>query len=46
MKGNKPDFHNAMPSEKAKEYYDKLIERLKQIYKPEKIKGNKTILMA
>ncbi|CAH0731937.1 unnamed protein product, partial [Brenthis ino] len=37
-KGNKPDFHNAMPAEKAKEFYDKLIERLKQIYKPEKIK--------
>ncbi|XP_050354901.1 D-aminoacyl-tRNA deacylase 1 isoform X2 [Nymphalis io] len=37
-KGNKPDFHNAMPSEKSKEFYDKFIELLRNSYKPEKIK--------
>ena len=24
LKGNKPDFHNAMEAEKSKEFYDEL----------------------
>ncbi|CAH2095263.1 unnamed protein product [Euphydryas editha] len=37
-KGNKPDFHCAMPSEKSKEFYENFVQLLKDSYKPEKIK--------
>ncbi|XP_039759964.1 D-aminoacyl-tRNA deacylase 1 isoform X1 [Pararge aegeria] len=37
-KGNKPDFHLAMPSEHSKEFYENFIEMLRSKYKPEKVK--------
>ncbi|KAJ0172273.1 hypothetical protein K1T71_012246 [Dendrolimus kikuchii] len=37
-KGNKPDFHNAMPGDKSKEFYESFLQLLKDSYKPEKIK--------
>ncbi|XP_026497326.1 D-aminoacyl-tRNA deacylase 1 [Vanessa tameamea] len=37
-KGNKPDFHHAMPSQESKEFYDKFIQLLRNSYKPEKVK--------
>ncbi|GBP59424.1 D-aminoacyl-tRNA deacylase 1 [Eumeta japonica] len=38
LKGNKPDFHNAMPGEAAKQFYEEFLELLKKSYKAEKIK--------
>ncbi|KAF9645084.1 D-tyrosyl-tRNA deacylase [Thelephora ganbajun] len=40
-KGNKPDFHRAMGSEKSKEMYALFLERMGKLYKPEKIKDGK-----
>ncbi|GFO07399.1 D-tyrosyl-tRNA(tyr) deacylase [Plakobranchus ocellatus] len=37
LKGNKPDFREAMVSEKSKAFYGKFLEALKSQYKPEKI---------
>ncbi|KAL0687652.1 hypothetical protein Bca4012_087329 [Brassica carinata] len=43
MKGNKPDFHVAMPPEKAKPFYASLVERFQKAYnKPDAVKGIKT----
>lgn len=39
LKGNKPDFHSAMPAEKAQPFYNNILEQLRQAYKPELIKG-------
>lgn len=39
LKGNKPDFHVAMPPDKAKLFYDSLVERFKKSYDPDAIKG-------
>lgn len=39
LKGNKPDFHLAMPSELAQPFYDSILEDLRSSYKPELIKG-------
>ncbi|KAG5413374.1 hypothetical protein IGI04_000941 [Brassica rapa subsp. trilocularis] len=38
MKGNKPDFHVAMPPEKAKPFYASLVERFQKAYKPDAVK--------
>lgn len=38
LKGNKPDFHHAMSGEKAKDLYDKLLEKLGRDYDATKIK--------
>lgn len=38
LKGNKPDFHHAMSGEKAKELYNKLLQKLGTDYDPSKIK--------
>lgn len=44
MKGNKPDFHVAMPPEKAKPFYASLVERFQKAYnKPDAVKGIKTL---
>jgi len=44
MKGNKPDFHVAMPPEKAKPFYASLIERFQKAYnKPDAVKGIETL---
>lgn len=39
LKGNKPDFHLAMPSELAQPFYDSIVENMRSSYKPELIKG-------
>lgn len=39
LKGNKPDFHAAMPSELAQPFYDGILENMRSSYKPELIKG-------
>ncbi|XP_071833048.1 uncharacterized protein [Apostichopus japonicus] len=41
MKGNKPDFHNAMPGEESKQYYDDFLAILRKGYNSEKIKDGK-----
>lgn len=38
LKGNKPDFHHAMTGEKAKELYNKLLQKLGSEHDPTKIK--------
>ena len=39
LKGNKPDFHNAMDPQKSKQFYEQFLQKLKNSYKPELIKG-------
>ncbi len=36
-KGNKPDFHNAMRTEPAREAFADCVQMYKDLYKPEKI---------
>ncbi|XP_071962521.1 uncharacterized protein [Antedon mediterranea] len=38
LKGNKPDFHCAMPGEKSKLFYEEFLQLLGKDYKPELIK--------
>ncbi|XP_010518784.1 PREDICTED: D-tyrosyl-tRNA(Tyr) deacylase [Tarenaya hassleriana] len=38
LKGNKPDFHVAMPPEKAKPFYASLVERFRKAYNPDAVK--------
>ncbi|KAL2484077.1 D-Tyr-tRNA(Tyr) deacylase family protein [Forsythia ovata] len=38
LKGNKPDFHVAMPPEKAKHFYSSLVENFRRAYKMDAIK--------
>ncbi|RUS91270.1 hypothetical protein EGW08_000982 [Elysia chlorotica] len=37
LKGNKPDFREAMTAESSKTFYEKFLETMKSQYKPEKI---------
>ena len=39
LKGNKPDFHVAMPPQKAKPFYASLVDRFRTSYNPDAIKG-------
>lgn len=39
LKGNKPDFHQAMPAELAQPFYNNILENMRSAYKPERIKG-------
>jgi len=39
LKGNKPDFHEAMAGEQSKIMYDKFLDDMKKNYDPEKIKN-------
>ncbi|KAG8015020.1 D-aminoacyl-tRNA deacylase 1 [Nibea albiflora] len=41
LKGNKPDFHAAMPAELAQPFYDSIMENMRSTYKPELIKDGK-----
>jgi D-aminoacyl-tRNA deacylase len=41
LKGNKPDFHGAMPAEQAKDLFDLYVDSLKKKYSPEKIQTGK-----
>ncbi|XP_056136333.1 D-aminoacyl-tRNA deacylase 1 isoform X2 [Lampris incognitus] len=38
LKGNKPDFHSAMPAELAQPFYNSILESMRSAYKPELIK--------
>lgn len=38
MKGNKPDFHNAMGPEQSQQFYEAFLKKMKDSYSPEKIK--------
>ncbi len=42
LKGNKPDFHLAMPAELAQPFYNSILENMRSAYKPELIKGGQT----
>ena len=39
LKGNKPDFHNALGSELSSPMYDEFLRLLGSLYRPEAIKG-------
>ena len=39
LKGNKPDFHLAMPAEQAESFYKGFLEQLRKAYRPELVKG-------
>ena len=41
LKGNKPDFHLAMPAEQAESFYQGFLEQLRKAYRPELIKDGK-----
>lgn len=41
LKGNKPDFHQALPSEESNTLYNKLLSELKIMYNPLLVKGTK-----
>ncbi|XP_001374119.1 D-aminoacyl-tRNA deacylase 1 isoform X1 [Monodelphis domestica] len=41
LKGNKPDYHMAMPTEQAETFYKNFLEQLRKAYKPELIKDGK-----
>ncbi|KAB0383234.1 hypothetical protein FD755_005151 [Muntiacus reevesi] len=41
LKGNKPDFHLAMPAEQAESFYKGFLEQLRKAYRPELIKDGK-----
>ncbi|ESR62689.1 hypothetical protein CICLE_v10016962mg [Citrus x clementina] len=38
LKGNKPDFHVAMPPQKAKPFYGSLVDKFRKSYNPDAIK--------
>ncbi|KAK3914611.1 D-aminoacyl-tRNA deacylase 1 [Frankliniella fusca] len=41
LKGNKPDFHDAMPGAMSQEFYHSFLDILKRLYDPSKIKDGK-----
>ncbi|XP_022072802.1 D-aminoacyl-tRNA deacylase 1 [Acanthochromis polyacanthus] len=41
LKGNKPDFHLAMPAELSQPFYNSILENMRSTYKPELIKDGK-----
>uniref|UniRef100_A0A3Q2YW91 D-aminoacyl-tRNA deacylase 1 n=1 Tax=Hippocampus comes TaxID=109280 RepID=A0A3Q2YW91_HIPCM len=41
LKGNKPDFHLAMPTELAQPFYASILENMRSAYKPELVKDGK-----
>ncbi|XP_053567976.1 D-aminoacyl-tRNA deacylase 1 [Bombina bombina] len=41
LKGNKPDYHMAMPSEQAEPFYNDFLQQMRRAYKPELIKDGK-----
>lgn len=43
LKGNKPDFHVAMPPQTAKPFYASLVERFQKSYNPSAIKGKRMV---
>jgi hypothetical protein len=45
LKGNKPDFHVAMPPQKAKPFYESLVDKFRKAYRPDAIKGTLICLL-
>ncbi|XP_006881762.1 PREDICTED: D-tyrosyl-tRNA(Tyr) deacylase 1-like [Elephantulus edwardii] len=41
LKGNKPDFHLAMPAEHAEGFYNRFLEQMRKAYRPDLIKDGK-----
>uniref|UniRef100_A0A803JY86 D-aminoacyl-tRNA deacylase n=1 Tax=Xenopus tropicalis TaxID=8364 RepID=A0A803JY86_XENTR len=41
LKGNKPDYHMAMPSEQAEPFYNVFLQQMRKAYKPELIQDGK-----
>ncbi|XP_077379518.1 D-aminoacyl-tRNA deacylase 1-like isoform X7 [Festucalex cinctus] len=41
LKGNKPDFHLAMPAELAQPFYASILENMRSAYKPELVQDGK-----
>lgn len=39
LKGNKPDFHVAMPPEKAKAFYASVVDKFRKAYNVDAVKG-------
>lgn len=39
LKGNKPDFHVAMPPEKAKTFYASVVDKFRKAYNVDAVKG-------
>jgi len=39
LKGNSPDFHNAMASSESKEFFEKFVSKLKASYDSNLVKG-------
>lgn len=39
LKGNKPDFHVAMPPQQAKPFYESLVEKFRKSYAADAVKG-------
>lgn len=39
LKGNKPDFHVAMPPERAKPFYQSLVDKFQKSYNLSSVKG-------
>ena len=39
LKGNKPDFHAAMPGSQSQEFYSSFLDIMRKLYDPSKIKG-------
>jgi D-Tyr-tRNAtyr deacylase len=44
LKGNKPDFHVAMPPQKAKPFYASLVEKFQKAYSTDAVKGIRSCL--
>lgn len=38
-KGSKPDFHGAAGGDKARELYNHFVDKVKELYQPEKVKN-------
>ncbi|KAI2663253.1 D-aminoacyl-tRNA deacylase 1 [Labeo rohita] len=41
LKGNKPDYHSAMPAELSQPFYNNMLEQMRETYKPHLIKDGK-----
>ncbi|KAL3873545.1 hypothetical protein ACJMK2_036645 [Sinanodonta woodiana] len=41
LKGNKPDFHDAMGPEVSEQFYENFLQQMREAYTPEKIKDGK-----
>lgn len=43
LKGNKPDFHVAMPPDAAKPFYASLVEKIQKAYRVDAVKGDQLL---